>query len=163
MNYGIDIQTAKLVAKFTAKLWTDKTVQYRGRIYLNERDGKQIPEFYDSTKKRYKDTLLNRSFAATCFFDIDNEIDLEGSTAIAKVKICFATNLKTIYVNDLREDERAHQEIWTIIKDSNFKVQKLTTGKKASGNYELNKSEDDMQPYHLFCFETIIEYNINQC
>lgn len=163
MSKGIDVPISRLNAIFLANLWVSPLSYTRyGRIYRNNIEGGIIPEAYDASTGDYLDVLLDDTIDALSFFDVQPNEDYEGHFK-ADVWICFAVNLKTLYplVTTERATEYAHEDALKQIKKSGFKVTGLVRGQTAFDEYELVKTGDDMNQYHLFRFNTEIKYPTN--
>lgn len=162
MSKGVDIPIDALVAKFTSKLWTGKDNVFRGRIQRVLKKGETFPEYYDPIEKRYKDVLLNRKVASTCFFDVQPTEEYDNRF-IADVWICFAINLKKLYpAITERATEYAHEDVLKIIKkNSSFKPTGLVRGLDAFSEYNLVKESDNMNQFYLFRWNTTIKYPQN--
>lgn len=160
---GVDIPINKLLLLFNEKLWADNTNDYNGRVYINQKDGRVIPEVYN-TNDDYKEVLLNDNVDSTIFFDVLNERKFIGnSNCRVEVDIYFSINLKNIYptINN-RATEYAYRDVLDIINLSSFKYKSLTSGFEAFDKFDYDKASiDNMQPYHLFKIKTELTYNIN--
>jgi hypothetical protein len=162
MSKGIDVPIARLNTLFTDNLWTSKTYTKYGRIYRNRKADDIYPESFNANTGDYADVLLNDKLDALSFFDVQPEEDYSGNF-VATVWICFAVNLKNLYpsVTDEMATEYAHQDALIQIKRSSFKVDGLVRGFEAFSEYALARSEDSMNPFYLFRFNTNIKYSIN--
>ena len=164
MSVGIDVPIARLNAIFASNLWSTHSDYARyGRVQriINQK-GETIPRAYDATSKKYIDVLLNGKISALSFFDIQSEEGYD-SRFNANVWICFSVNLKTLYplVTTERATEYAHRDVLKEIKKSGFKVTGLIRDYTAFDEYDLVKTGDDMNQYHLFRFNTEIKYPTN--
>lgn len=150
-----------MVSEFTANLWTDKTNDFNGRIFRNDRGEGIIPEVFKSGSD-YEEVLLDDRFDSICFFDVLPERPFDQGQFNADVRICFAVNLKQLYDNGERATEYVHEDVWEIIRYSQFSPQGLVTGKDAFSDYQF-KHTDNMQPFYLFRYDTQVLFQINEC
>jgi len=161
MSKGIDVPIARLNALFASYLWAGNSYTRYGRIdRVQQEDGKSIiPRAYDSASKKYIDVLLNGR-GNLSFFDVQPKEKYEGGLFTAEVWICFAVNLETLYPSVVTEraTEYAHDDALKVINKSAFKVTGLVRDYTAFNDYELVKTGDDMNQYHLFRFDTEVKY-----
>ena len=162
MSKGIDIPIARLNAIFAANLWSGYSYTKYGRIdrIVNENGG-VVPRAYNGTTKKYVDVLLNGK-GNLSFFDVQ-PIEPYSGQYTSTVWICFAINLETLYptITTERATEYAHEDALKQIKKSGFKVTGLVRDYTAFSEYDLVKTGDDMNQYHLFRFDTEVKYPTN--
>jgi len=162
MAKGIDIQINRLVDYFNDGLWTGKNVEFNGRAFVNEKDGGKVPEILQPGTDFYQEMLIDTKKDCVSFFTVNNDRDFNSSSSAGvKVSIYFAVNLKQLYPQiPERATEYAYEDVIKMINKSSFVVDKLVTGSDAYDAFELSKKSDDMQPFHLFRFDTSINYSI---
>ena len=150
---GIDDKIKVATDLFTARLWTGKTNIFKGRAFVIE--GK--PHEYLGNND-YKPLAVDDRYASGCFFVVEPNRTL----LIADVTIHFFVNLTTMYGATTRETEQAHNDVYNILKFTDFQISELITDKESMKNlptFEIH----NMQPFYLFAFKTKNTYKINNC
>ena len=163
MSKGIDVPIARLNAIFSSDLWVSPlTYTQYGRIDRIVKNDGIIPMAYDATMKKYIDVLLNGKIDALSFFDVQ-PIEPYSGNFTSTVWICFGVNLEKLYplVTTERATEYAHEDALKQIKKTQFKVTGLVRDYTAFSDYNLVKTGDDMNQYHLFRFNTEVKYPQN--
>jgi hypothetical protein len=173
MSKGIDIPIDAMITDFTANLWTGYSTEYYGRIFLNEKTDKQgntviVPEAYVSSSGKYKEVLYNSKLAALVFCDVTSENPINNVMVEARVRICFAVNLATLYpAIGERATEYAHSDAFKRIQLARgfvFGEGELIRGAKAFDGYGfVDQKKMDMQPRYLFGVDCVFEYELINC
>lgn len=157
-----ELQT-ELYNYLVVKWGTDKIDAY-GRVYKNEREGKTIPEVYDTSLKGYKEVFYNGQ-SSLFFVDDDNHIcednDHEFTT---DVKICFMVNLSDIKASTERADEDVKKDVVSFFRDNDyhFDLKRYIKGvDNVLRDFDTSKlNENDIQPLHVFAIETSFSYSV---
>lgn len=157
-----DLQT-KLYNYLVIKWGTDKIDAY-GRVYKNEKEGKIIPQVYNSTSKNYLRVFYN---GKSCFFFVDDDnhpcIDYDHEFT-TNVKICFMLNLSDLKTSTERVDADVKKDVVTFLteNDAQYRVKDYIKGIDNVFN-EFDTSslkKPDMQPYHVFAINTEFSYSV---
>lgn len=135
-----------------------------GRIYKNERNGKVIPEVYDTSKKGYVETLYNNR---SCFFFIDDDnhpCDDQDHEFTTNVKIVFMLKLDDLKTATERVDADVKRDITVLLaeKDYHFRMDGYIKGiDEVFRGFDTDKiKHNDMQPLHVCAFETSWSYSV---
>lgn len=175
MNYniyppsGIDTKIKIIQNALSTHLGFDG-VDFYGRVQKTlSKDLKSIvPEFYfDFPKKRevFYDSK-NAPGGNVFFIDADNHTSKNGNQFSSKVKIVFMLNLEIIFENKAyRADTEVQEHCLKLVKkigalSSDLELEKgLENVLKGfdTKNIKLN----DMQPYHIFSINGILNYTFN--
>ena len=81
---GLDVLIQKLQTKIYKSLKTDKIEGY-GRVYLNDDNGKIVPEYYLDNGE-YKEVLLNDRLTASFFFFEDGVTKKTSSRLTRRIR-----------------------------------------------------------------------------
>jgi hypothetical protein len=154
---GIDVEINRIKTYMSAKLWTDKTVTFNGRIFRNVKNGETNPETFVNGID-YTDVLLDDTKDAICFFDVQPTETFEGNFT-ADVWVCFAVNLARLYpsITTERATEYAHEDVVKVVRRM-CDITGLVRGYPAFSDYSRVKEIDNFHPFYLFRLNTKIKY-----
>ena len=164
---GIDAKIESLQAQFNSKLFTSivgNTYTAYGRAFLNEREEGTVPEILYDGEVDYKEVLIDTGVDGQSFFVVENDdVAITPFDYETPVSIYFAVNLKILYpaVTE-RAVEYLHRDVLEILNSSPFDIQKFTKGREAFSDFEV-KIGDNMHPFYLCKFSTLVQWNINEC
>ena len=157
---GIDAKIERVRTLFEQELFLDYSYNSYGRAFINERDGKKIPERYVSDNE-YQEVLLNDRVACTSFFSVENDYTVDRNLLSGTVNIYFSCNLSTVYPSvSERAVEYLHRDVSAILKRESFELTGITSGADAFSDFDFS---DNMQPFYLVRFKTETSWLIGEC
>jgi len=136
-----------------------------GRVYKVDRDGKYIPEVYKANIKNYKDARYNNQ---SCFFFIDGDYHPSEDQVVfqAPLKVVFMLNLKDLKTISERADADVKRDVVSKLREYegvfDIKGYEKTIEKvfQGFGFDDIKKSENDIQPLHVFAITGTLNYYI---
>ena len=162
---GVDIKIQALQLKLHTALsseWDTVLYDSYGRAYRNPtKDGYKL-ELYDGSNEYSGSIYINDNKAALSFFYIQ-DTDYENHHYISTVDIVFFVNLAILKSSVThRADTEVREDVYELLKcePSGFKVQSQVIGvENVFNNINVeNIKYDDLQPYHVFKFVTIVNH-----
>lgn len=145
-------------------VWNTTKLDAYGRVYKNEKDGRFIPQVFDATSQNYKTVFYN---GQSCFFFVDDDthiLDDEDHEFTTDVKIVFMLKLSDLKVTSERADADVKKDVLEILTnfDFHYRVKKYIKGvENVLREFDTsNLNKPDMQPYHVFAFETSWSYSV---
>ncbi|CAL2077684.1 conserved protein of unknown function [Tenacibaculum sp. 190524A02b] len=144
---GIDLLIQKLQKKLNHKISYDGMHSF-GRVYLNEIEGKLVPEYYKGNGE-YKEVLLNDRINGNIFFIEDGTTKKKSSQLITPISLIILLDLEKLSnINDKRIDEEVKTEIYSIIEtEKYFQLDEII-----KGNDVLKGFKTDLKEIHPYCF-----------
>jgi len=161
----LDAHILKIQNRFTAKLFVGLGYVAYHRAFVNLRDGRRIPETQTAGTKDYVDRLLDTSQSQSFFVVDDNRTMLAPNTFLSKVYIYFAVNLDILYPSVTeRAEEHLMRDVYKMLRYTDFEIEEVKTGLKSfTDDFDFIKEGDNMEPYFLCRFQTLINYSLNEC
>lgn len=161
---GIDYPIQELQQLFIDELWPDIAAdkkEFNHRVFKNERKDLIIPEVFVKDRE-YREVKFNDKLTVLSWFDVaDNTNSFDAGQINQNVGIFFAVNLKELYsILDHRSIEEAHRDVLKLLDYSN--VIDIINGAGAYGDFDIsNLKKYNMQPWHVFRINYLIEFNVN--
>lgn len=133
-----------------------------GRVYINSKEGKKIPEFYNNNGE-YENVLVAET---SKFFFLQRKIQSKQNVLQYKttVELCFLVDLELIKTTvGHRADVEVHADVESVLTTfPNVFIESLETEIRnvfIGLDYE---ETDDMQPYHAFKFNLSVFYSLDE-
>jgi hypothetical protein len=164
---GIDRPIQEMQQLFINNLWTSITdKQYYHRVFRNEnKSGNLTPQVFIDNTNDYRDVIFNDSLSALSWFDVAPETTSADAEQYTQgVGVFFAVNLKKLYPTlSHRAVEESHAEVRRILmlRASEFKIEGISTGEAAYGDFQSVLNGLDMQPWHVFRFNCNVSFTLN--
>ncbi len=162
MNYqkekpkGVDVLIQKLQTKIY-KYFNSDAVEGFGRIYLNDDNGKKVPEHYLSNGE-YKEVLINDRLTGNFFFFEDGLTKKSSSRLTTPVSLVILLNLEKLSPNFKgRNDEEVKTELYAIIEQCKyFDLTEIIKGNDVLKEFKTDLN--DMHPYFFLRFNGNMKY-----
>lgn len=139
-----------------------KVLDAFGRVYINVKDGKKIPEFYFENKE-YKNVLVAET---SKFFFIQRKVQTKQNVAQYKtsIELCFLVDLELIKSTvGHRADAEVHADVESVLTTfPNVYIESLETEIRNVFSGLDYEETDDMQPYHAFKFNLSVFYSLDE-
>lgn len=135
------------------------------RAFVNLRDGQRVPETQTASTTEYVDRLLDTGVSLSFFVvDPDRTVN-DGLEMESRVYLYYAVDLNTLYSTVTeRAEEYLIRDVIRKIKYSEFRLQGVKTGLTAfTDDFDFVKEGDNLEPYFLCRFDTLVTHTINEC
>jgi len=132
-----------------------------GKLQPTIREGKVIPEAYIGGNKEYSEIFTNDKVASTIGFYVKSR-EVNNYITTAVIDVIFTVNLKEIFGNDLRDDERAIDDAVKILTESQY-VSSLKQVKEyipeVFADFDKTRiAHRDMEPFYVFSIGIDLTY-----
>ncbi len=139
-----------------------KVLDAFGRVYINSKEGKKIPEFY-AQNKEYQNILVAEK---SKFFFIQRRVETKQNVLQYKtiVELCFIVDLALIKSTvGHRADAEAHADVESVLTTfPNVYIESLETEIRNVFSGLDFEETDDLQPYHAFKFNLSVFYSLDE-
>lgn len=164
---GIDAPIQVIQQLFIDELWLDidsSRKEFNDRVFRNlDKEGNIYPEVFIDNTNDYRRVKFNDRLDVLSWFDVSPiPNSFNGGYSTREVGIFFAVNLDKLYP-DLahRAVEESHRDVLQLLDLSNV-LGDAITGELAYGDFNVdNLKLYDMQPWHVFRINYLMEYIIN--
>lgn len=131
-----------------------------GRVYLTERSGKTIPEYYTCVTNEYKEVLVDDSKLGGFFFTEEPSTEIVKHFFTTKVHLIFWLDLSRVKpLISHRADEEMRIEIYSKLK-SIVTREDVEVVKGIEALKGIDTKLIDMQPCHFIRYSFNLRYNI---
>lgn len=163
---GIDRPIQEMQQLFINNLWTNvENKQFYHRVFRNEKKGVVRPEVFSEIRNNYEEVIFDKRLNVLSWFDVaDTTNSVDGEQVTQDVGVFFAVNLKKLYPNLAhRAVEETHRDVRNVIleRPTSWKIEAISTGRSAYGDFEAELKGLDMQPWHVFRFNCNVSYTLN--
>lgn len=164
---GVDVPIQRLQKLIYDWFLKDRKIDEKqydcyGRVYMNQKKGGYVPEFYKGNGD-YTDTFFNDKVDALSFFTVGDNVEYDVGQPVAEIGLIFCLNLQKLYDIKDRADEKAHNDIVNYVK-SRFGGTLLSvdyTIDRVFREFERDSIKfRDMHPWHCFRLNFKLMYDI---
>ncbi len=149
-----------LVQRLQNKLY--KELQYQGleaygRVYINDREGEKVPEYYHENNE-YREVLQDDRANGLFFFFEDGITKKSSSRLTTPMSLVFLLDLEKLYPDSKeRKDEEVRTKIYSIIEQQKyFYINEIIKGNEVLKDFKTNLKE--MHPYLFLRFNGEMKY-----
>jgi len=167
-NYGLDRYILQVQSAISKNLKWDGVNDIFGKIQPLMKGDRVVPSVYKNNSEYTADVFTNDTVTSTIAFLVKNRV-IDETWRRNEVDVIVSVNLEKAFQNKLREDERAFNDIFWILRHSNFIVEEnsIKEGNKnvwQNFHYEEIK-HNDMHPFYVFSIGARIDYQAeyNDC
>jgi len=164
--YGLDKIIKLIQTNIDNKLrWLD-TVNIYGKVQRTEKEEGFYPEVW-SSENEYKEIFIDDNVGAIIGFYVKSPRTIDGYYKDVEVDVICTCDLKKIFGNTNRDDERAFNELFDILASTTY-VDSLNSMKEGIENVFTDFDTSlikyrDMQPFYVFSININIRYSSDDC
>lgn len=165
-THGLDKIIKSIQVSLQSKLKWVGDVDIYGKLQKTERNNNLMYEYWISNND-YKEVFIDDKRAGIIGFVVNNPRRINGYWIECDCDCIATVDIKKIYNNTSRYDEKAIQDLKTALEKSNYvlSINSIKEGiRDVFNEISIERIKHrDMQPYFVFSVNFTIKYNEDDC